>query len=75
VHFIAGPVEEAGVDEKDAILRRADAFLEVHRGAALLIHDAHFQGVSRYAQGVFRWHRTHLRNATSSGPCIFGFTI
>jgi hypothetical protein len=75
VDFIAGAVEEAGVDEKDAILRRADAFLEVHRGAAFLIHDAHFEGVCRQAKCLSMAPNKSLRNATSSGPCIFGLTI
>ena len=43
VHFIARAIQEAGVDEAHAILRRADHFLQIHRGTAFLVHDAHFQ--------------------------------
>ena len=50
VHLVAGPVEEAGVDETHALGCRADALLEVHRGAALLVHDAHLQRVGGHAQ-------------------------
>ena len=47
VDLVAGAVEEAGVDEDDAVLRGADALLEVERGAPLLVHDAHLERVAR----------------------------
>ena len=52
VDLVAGAVEEAGVDEDDAVLRGADAGLEIDGGAALLVHDAHLDGVARQAQSV-----------------------
>ena len=50
VDLVAGAVEEAGVDEHDALLRGADALLEVDGGAPLLVHDAHLDGVLRHAE-------------------------
>ena len=52
VHLIARAIEETGVDEEHAVLRRPDAFLEVHRGAAFLIHDPHLDRVARQTQRV-----------------------
>ena len=49
---IARPVEEAGVDEDDPVLGLPDAFLEVDRGAALLVHDADLERIPLQAQGV-----------------------
>src|SRR5690606_41761190 len=48
--FIAGTVEEAGVDEHHALVGGLDARLEVDGGAALFVHDADFEGVARHAQ-------------------------
>ena len=53
VHFIAGAIEEAGIDEHDAFFRSADAFFQVDGGATLFIHDADFQGVAWQAECVF----------------------
>jgi hypothetical protein len=50
VDLVASPVEEAGVDEGHPVLRRADAFLEVDRGAPLLVHDAELHGVALQPQ-------------------------
>ena len=47
VDLVAGAVEEAGVDEEDAVLRGADRFLQVQRRAPLLVHDAHLQREAR----------------------------
>ncbi|MCY1297111.1 hypothetical protein D9M70_465380 [compost metagenome] len=51
--LVAGAIEEAGVDEDDALAGSADAFLEVDRGAALLVHDAHLHGVGGHAERLF----------------------
>src|SRR5262249_27801595 len=40
VDFIAGAVEEAGIDEDDAVAQRVNARREIDRGAPLLIHEA-----------------------------------
>ena len=53
VDLVAGAVEEAGVDERHAGLGGPDALGEVHRGAALLVHDPQLHGVLRQAQGLF----------------------
>ncbi len=53
VHFVAGAIEEARVDEDDAFAGSADAFLEVDRGAALLVHDAHLHRVRRHTERLF----------------------
>ena len=48
--FVAGTVEEARVDEADALRGILDAGLEVHRGAALLVHDADLHSVGGHRQ-------------------------
>ena len=50
VDLVAGAVEESRVDEEHAALGGADAGLEIDRGASLLVHDAHLDGVGRQAQ-------------------------
>ena len=50
VDLVAGAVEEACVDEHDPVLCLADAFLEVDRRAALLVHDADLHGERGQAQ-------------------------
>src|SRR5690606_37173239 len=52
VHLVTGTVEEAGVDEGDAVLGSADASLEVDAGAALFVHDADLEGVARQTDKV-----------------------
>ena len=75
VDLVAGAVEEAGVDEHDAVARGVDAGREVGAGAALLVHDADLDGVARAGRARPRPGRTgRSAKATSSGPCIFGFT-
>ncbi len=48
--LVAGTVEEAGIDEADALGGVLDAGLEVDRGAALLVHDADLHGIGRQRQ-------------------------
>ena len=50
--LIARAVEEAGIDEGHPVAGGADAVLEVHRGPALLIHDAHLQRVAGEVQRI-----------------------
>ena len=50
--LVTRTVQEARIDKHDTILGGADALLEVDRGAALLIHDAHFQSEARQLQHV-----------------------
>ncbi|OIQ72308.1 hypothetical protein GALL_460670 [mine drainage metagenome] len=51
--LVAGTVEEAGIDEHDALEGLLDAGLEVHGGAAILVHDADLHGVFRQRQHLF----------------------
>ena len=53
VDFIAGAVEETGVDKHHTLAGRLDAGLEVDRGAALLVHDPDLEGVARQVQHLF----------------------
>ncbi|MCY1524644.1 hypothetical protein D9M68_595870 [compost metagenome] len=53
MHLVARAVEEARVDEGHAGGGGFDAGFEVDAGAALLVHDAHLQGVARQLQQVF----------------------
>ncbi len=48
--FVAGAVEEASIDEDHTFFCCADCFLEVDRGAALLIHDADLQRIRLHAE-------------------------
>ena len=45
MYFVAGSVEESGVDECDARCRNPDALCEVECGPTFLVHDADFHGV------------------------------
>ena len=51
--LVTGAVEEAGVDEHNALAGGLDAGFQVDGGATLFVHDADFQGVARQAQHVF----------------------
>ena len=75
VQLVAGAVEEPGVDERDPPPRRVDAGLEVGRRTPLLVHDPELDGAPAAARaGPRRAANRSSVNATSSGPCIFGFT-
>ncbi len=50
--FVAGAVEEAGVDEDDPVRRGLDRRLEIDGRAPLLVHDAHLQGEARQAETI-----------------------
>ena len=52
VHLIPGAIEEAGVDEDDAVAHGMDAGGEIGRGTALLIHDADLERVACHPQHV-----------------------
>ena len=45
--LVTRAVQEASIDEDDAILSTLNAGLKVDAGPALLVHDAHFEGVRR----------------------------
>jgi hypothetical protein len=50
VDLVARAVEESRVDENDALTRRADAFFQIDRGSALLVHDADLDRVALKAE-------------------------
>ena len=52
VDFIARPVEEAGIDEDDAVLHRLDTGGKVRAGAAFLVHDADLDRVTRQVEQI-----------------------
>ena len=53
VDFVAGAVEETGVDEHHPTLDRPNAFLEVHGGATFFVHQAELDRVRGEAQDLF----------------------
>ena len=73
VHFVAGAVEEAGIDEDDAVGSRLDARGEVGRGAAFFVHDAHFQGVRRQFGQFFDGGKQFVGKADFFRAVHFGF--
>ena len=50
MNLVTRPVQKAGVDEGNPVPCRADAFLQVDRGAAFFVHDPHFDRILRQAQ-------------------------
>ncbi|EKY03898.1 hypothetical protein HMPREF9120_02535 [Neisseria sp. oral taxon 020 str. F0370] len=73
MHFVAGAVEEAGVDEDGALGGGADAGGEVGGGAAFFVHDAHFEGMARQAAEVFDGGEEFVGKAHFFGAVHFGF--
>jgi hypothetical protein len=75
--WISSPVrsEEAGVDEDDPVGRRAMQASEVRRGPLLLVHDADLEGGRLQAERLLHAANSSTDSDTSSGPCIFGFTM
>ena len=49
VDFVAGAVEKTGIDEDHAPFGGGDAGGQIERGAALFVHNPHFQSVGRQA--------------------------
>jgi len=50
VDFIAGAVEETGIDENHPVRSGTDRGLQVEGGAALLVHDADLERIARHQQ-------------------------
>ncbi len=73
VDFIAGAIKKAGVDEHHAIGCSANAGGEIHRCAALFVHDAHFHGVARQAQHILDARKNFIRERNLIRPVHFGF--
>jgi hypothetical protein len=67
VHLVAGAVEEAGVDERDAVRRRRNAGLQVDAGTALLVHDAEFDVAFGNPSNCSTRPNSPAANATSAG--------
>ena len=74
VDFVAGAVQKPGVDKGHARFGRPNTFLQVARGAALFVHDPQLYGIGRQAQTASTRVKISSAKATSSGPCILGFT-
>src|SRR5690606_17632212 len=53
VNFVAGAIEEAGIDENHAFARGVNTGFQIQGGAAFLVHDADFQRIARLAQYIF----------------------
>ena len=53
VHFVAGAIQEAGVDEDDPVFHRMNARGEVSGRAAFFVHHADLDGVTRKAKHIF----------------------
>ena len=53
VHFVASAIEEARIDEHDAVSHRRDAGRKIRGGPPLFVHDAHFERVARHAEQIF----------------------
>src|SRR5690606_3359943 len=53
VNFVTGTIKEASVDKGHTVLGCPDALLQVDRGASLLVHDAHLDGVKLQTQQLF----------------------
>ena len=70
--LIASAVEEAGIDEYHASARGADAFHEIYTGAALLVHDAHLDGVARQRQQVLDLIKQLVGERHLVGPVHLG---
>ena len=75
VDFIAGAVEETGIDEHHPVRSGTDRGLQVDRRAALLVHDADLERKAWHQQRLSTCANNSSANATSAGPCIFGLTI
>ena len=59
----------------DAICGGLDDGLQIGAGAPLLVHNAHLERVTLEAEKILDRAEQTSASATSSGPCIFGFTI
>ena len=70
--FIAGAIQEARIDEDHAILGGCDAGLQVHRGAAFLIHNAHLERGALQAQRIFHAGEKRIRPSHFVRPMHFG---
>ena len=73
MNLVAGAIEESGVDEDNALGCAADALCEVHGRTPLLIHDAHFEGVTWQAKGVLNCGKQIDRHADFVGSVHLGF--
>jgi len=72
---VAGAVEDAGIDEADALERLLDAGLEVDGGAAFLVMMPTLRVFSGNDSIFSTRANSSQVSATSSGPCSFGLTI
>ena len=45
MNFVAGTIEESGIDKHHTLARAINTLGQIERGAPLLIHDANFERV------------------------------
>lgn len=65
VDLVARSVQEPGVDEEDALGRGTDALAQVRARAALLVHDAHLDGVPPEPKELLSRPRRRQRRLSS----------
>ena len=53
MNLVSGAIKEARIDENHALLGGAYAFFQIHRCAALFVHNPHFHGIACHARNVF----------------------
>ena len=53
MYFIAGTIEKTSINKNHAFSYDTDAFFQIHRSTAFLIHDANFQRVPVQAKRLF----------------------
>ena len=72
VNLVTCTVEEAGVDEDDAVLHRVDAGGKIGRSAAFLVHHADLDRVARQTEQVFDRIEQLVGEGAFLGPVHFG---
>ncbi len=70
--FIARAIQKACIDKAQTLFRRADTFLEIDRRAALLIHDAQFDGIGFKTQHAFNMGENLIRESHFFWAMHFG---
>ena len=73
VNLVTRTVEEAGVDEDDAVLHRMDAGGKIGRSAAFLVHHADLDRMARQTEQVFDRIEQVVGEGAFLGPVHLGF--
>ena len=72
VNLVTRTVEEAGVDEDDAVLHRVDAGCKVRAGTTFLVHHPDLDRVARQAEQVFDRVEQVVGEGAFLGPVHLG---